>query len=352
MTGHNTSVLPYLDETFLGRVKRSYRLAIDAAGGLSQSMWTAIGHMQLPIHRALMQDDDAGLRAIFADPGSTDLYFGVDNVCRAILAQFDAQPELPAGLPNVSADRIFRLAESLGIRRWLPPDGEQAQLYSGGHPQGENAERTLDEIERSLGFGVSFPKPFPREYGLWSSRGLATYRALQALYQTHRLLAEIKNCKNRGVLEIGPGMGRTAAYAFIAGLRDYSTIDLPMGVVGQACFLAKTIGPDSIWMLGDEESSAGDRIRLLPSSSLHSIRRTYGVVLNVDSITEMGMETASYYAAWIPEHAEIFLSINHEANDVTVADLATTHFAGASWRRFPYWMRHGYVEEAFTFSRT
>jgi|ERR1700730_7139128 hypothetical protein len=51
----------YLDDAFLGRVKRSYKLAIKGAGVSHESMWAQIGKMQLTVHEALMKNDNTDL---------------------------------------------------------------------------------------------------------------------------------------------------------------------------------------------------------------------------------------------------------------------------------------------------
>lgn len=144
-------------------------------------------------------------------------------------------------------------------------------------------------------------------------------------------------------------MGRTAFYAKKAGIQNYSTVDLPLGVVAQACFLGATLGPGAIWMAGDDPALAAERISLFPSTLPLPETERFGLVLNVDSITEMGASASARYAEWIAKRADVFLSINHEANAPTVANLASRFFSSADSRRMIYWMRHAYVEEVFRF---
>ena len=74
----------------------------------------------------------------------------------------------------------------------------------------------------------------------------------------------------------------------------------------------------------------------------------FALVLNVDAITEMAGDS-EVWAAWIAKHADVFLSVNHEANSPIVADLGRRYFAGALSHRFQYRLRHGYIEEIFRF---
>jgi hypothetical protein len=128
-------------------------------------------------------------------------------------------------------------------------------------------------------------------------------------------------------------MGRTAYFATCLGITDYTIIDIPMSLVGQALYLASTIGPERIWLYG--EPPKADRIRLLPPSFIEIASDSFDAVLNVDSLT---------YVAFARDHSPLLLSINHDANAFRVRELATPTY------RFPYWLRMGYVEELFVFA--
>jgi hypothetical protein len=153
----------------------------------------------------------------------------------------------------------------------------------------------------------------------------------------------LKTSNGKSVVEIGPGMGRTAFYLYGAGITDYSTIDLPLGVVAQACFLGAVLGPDKIWLPGDDDSCATGRINLLfarPS-------RNFDLTLNVDSLTEMRWDVALDYALWISQHTRLFLSINHRRNYFRVDEVATAGLTADKVCADPYPMRDGYLEETF-----
>jgi hypothetical protein len=146
-------------------------------------------------------------------------------------------------------------------------------------------------------------------------------------------------------------MGRTAFYARAAGISDYTTIDLPIGAAAQAGFLAVTLGPDAIWMLGDEPTMAAGRIKIMPNTMRDKVEQHFALILNVDSLTEMGTEVCDDYIGWIAGRSEKFLSINHEANRPVVAEAARRFLSNWEARRHPYWMRHGYLDEIFTRER-
>lgn len=163
----------------------------------------------------------------------------------------------------------------MGARRWLPPDSDNLpSCFPEGWEPSPDVEDILRVIDETIGFEVAFPNRFPMEPDPRTSRGTASARAIYALHQTYRIAQELRESPNCSILEIGPGIGRTAFYSWQARFHDYTTIDLPLGVVVQACFLGATLGPDAIWMVGDDPEIASGKIRLLPSTAL--CRRTFG----------------------------------------------------------------------------
>ena len=158
------------------------------------------------------------------------------------------------------------------------------------------------------------PNPYPNEVGLKTSRGVASYRAVQALYQAYRVAELVRDRPNARVIEIGGGLGRTAFYAHQFGLRDYTLIDLPMTNVAQAYFLGRVLGADAICLCGENRPG----IRIQPPAVFLDAADRYDLVVNVDALPEMAADTATAYCQAIKARADIFLSINHEYNALTV----------------------------------
>jgi hypothetical protein len=197
---------------------------------------------------------------------------------------------------------------------------------------------------------LPFPNPFPNEYGIESRRGVISHRAVDALYQAWRvgrLLEE--SMGGRRVLEIGGGLGRTALYARTFGVVDYTIVDLPLTAVSSAYFLGRILGPDTIALFGEDIPDSAQRIKIVPPDAFLSGADRYSLVLNVDSLPEVGRGTAERYLREIGARTPLFLSINHEANDFTMRELLETQGNAATVDRFPYWMRRGYTEELVRF---
>ncbi len=242
--------------------------------------------------------------------------------------------------------RLIRLAEAVGtVPVWLQganrPDDRDL-----------NVETLLAKLDEALHFKIDFPNPYPGEFGLKSSRGLINHRAVFAIYQAWRLATWASGSGDTRVLEIGAGSGRTAYHARKLGLRDYTIVDLPLTNVAQANFLGRALDPSLLVLSGeDHDASQNDRIRIFGPSWLDRSSETFDIALNADSITEMDPRHATAYFEKLASRADVFISINHEANTFSAKDLPL--FAGVSHKplRYPYWLDDSYVEETFLFRK-
>lgn len=312
------------DAQFIRRLKRSYRAAVEGYKISRWSVWAAISKRQQPIHLALLADSDEPLCNILGDPASTDLFYGVDNLFREACTGDVAREDASISAQHDLASMIREVAGS------------------------ESTD--VSRLDIPLASRVVFPNPFRGEFGFQTPRGIASYRAIHAVYQAWRVEQALNWDKSKRIIEVGPGMGRTCFYLYAAGFHDYTTVDLPMGIVAQACFLGATLGPDAIWMIGDEGVAAG-KIRLLPAGKLSAIKETFDVAINVDSIVEMEPWTALRTGRWIGQHATQFFSINHEWRRLKTRHISTLAFPRHRRQRMPCPIRPGYFEEHFVFSR-
>jgi hypothetical protein len=321
---------------FVRRIRAAYRRS-SANYSPNESMWKWINQKNDDIHQALLAEDEYHLQDLLSDPRQTDLFYGMDDLFREMYQGMSRYgTEALESYLKWLCDALFRLAEATSAVRLWNPEGK-------GEWTGSVAiESTLSAIEKKIGATIEFPNPFAGEYGIQTSRGIASYRALHAIYQAWRLQL-LSLSYGPKVLEIGGGLGRTAYYARRFGLIDYTIVDLPLAGVAQALFLGQTLGPEAISLEG-EKYRAG-QVRLASPSWLRSGIERFDIVLNVDSMTEIAQVEAIAYAEVIVRRSNLFLSINHEVNPDKVHDLAP--FARLPLMRFPYWMRKGYAEEVF-----
>jgi len=339
-----------IDPRLVSRITSAYRLAMDHFKGAGDSVWSGFSERSRQIHDSLLEGDER-ITQILEDPIPTTLFDGYYSVVRDI--GLDEYSHEARKLREWTVHQVFegfvRLAQATGTTRlWNPertlpePDGEVSITPA-------SLENLLAKLDGEIGVRIDFPNPIQREFGLPTTRGIASYRAPHAIYQAWRIRELLRETSAARVLEIGAGMGRTAYYARRIGITDFTIVDLPLANVAQANFLGRVLGPEAIWVPGDPVSEQAGRIRICPPAWLANTDKEFDVVLNVDSITEMDAQHASNYVHEISRRAAIFLSINHEANSFTVRDLLAERRIKTRTLRYTYWLRKGYVEERFFF---
>jgi hypothetical protein len=276
------------------------------------AMWKKIfDRYQRPLHDVFMKGSPAEAEAILSNPLSNYLHYGFDNTFKGF-----------KGENSNDLSMLRRLSEALGAERLRNPEHVSPQMRVRTLLRElDSAEAILLRMDKLRG-PVDFPNPFPGETGTVTKRGIASHRAIHAIYQASLL--------NGSVLEIGGGLGRTAYYAHRFGIADYTIVDLPFSGISQGYFLAKTLGAHCIELQSPDQFFAS--------------AATYDLVLNVDSMTELSVDAAQKYARAIKERTKRFISINHESGRFTIRDLF-----GKPQSRHPDWLRTGYVEETFTF---
>ena len=323
------------DRSLVQRILDAYRKAAETELGARDSFWLQeFFELKRPVHDALLRGDPDEVGEILANPQRTSLLYGFDGI------HADEVRTEGSDLFTLqwTYDNLVRAAEGVGARRLPNPEAR-------GAVDVPDTEEILTLLDEACGFRIDFPNPFTGEVGLLTSRGVASYRAVQALFQAFRIRDLCSDRAAPRVLEIGGGLGRTAYYARAFGIRDYTIIDLPITGVAQAYFLGSVLGPESVQLYGE---MARRDVRILPPTSFLEGDEYFDLALNVDSLTELSPDTARRYLAQVERRASIFLSINHEANPSTVRNLYTER----GWRgvtRTPYWLRRGYVEEVVRF---
>jgi len=222
----------------LRRIQAAYRQAGATELNPHDSFWTtAADYAKQPIHDALLAEDTAALEKVFAAPVETSLFYGFDTLNQA--NQGNMHPSEHQWRADWSYDNLLRLCEAVGVVRLEYPEAPARTSYP-------ETEELLEKLDAALGFRIDFPNLYAGETGLKTSRGAASYRAVQALYQAWL----IRKTGAEKVVEIGAGMVRTAYYASRFGIRDYTIVDLPLTNVSQAGFLALTLGEQSVALYG------------------------------------------------------------------------------------------------------
>lgn len=337
-----------VEPALVSRIKRAYRLAMDEFDGAGDCQWTQFNEHARDIHESLVTDSDDALTRILEDPIPTRLFYGFYSLAQDL----NLNESSPDGLKlaDWSIRHIFcclvRFAEATAaIRAWNPENLALSNATS------QMLETLLIALDDALGVRLDFPNPFPREFGLPTTRGIASYRAPQAIYQAWRTRELLRESGGTNVLEIGAGMGRTAYYARCLGIINYTIVDLPLANVAQAAFLGRVLGSDSIWLPGDPDWQQAGRIRISPPRWLTDSEDDFDIAVNADSIPEMDIHHAIGYFQEICRRAPLFLSINQESYSLRVRDLPSRCGIEPRVLRYPHWLRKGYVEEVYRFDR-
>jgi putative sugar O-methyltransferase len=171
---------------------------------------------------------------------------------------------------------------------------------------------------------------------------MALYHALKI-----RELCLLTKGGKGNILEIGAGGGRSAYFSKIMGLGDYTIVDLPLSLIGQALFLSATLGDDAISLEGENDPGVEKKIRLISPKKLLESGEKFDVVMNVDSLSEMPMEQASAYLKYLSKYANVLYSMNHEGNQYRTIDIAAAVELNAAPIRHASAFRKGYVEELY-----
>lgn len=278
------------------------------------------------------------LKELLSNPYHSELWRGFEMPTKSIRWDNKTRDELDQiGWKNF--DKLYRTAEAMNAERlWNPENGVPKQIPT--------TDVLIKKIEKKLGVELKFPFPYPNMFGLKSYRGILGYRTIWGLYCAWL----ISQYKPQSVLEIGAGLGWIAYHASKFNVKEYYIIDIPLTALASSHFLGLTRGEKNIILYGEENNTKtpDTHYTILPPHAFPE-NKTFDLIINVDSMTEMGKEAAENYIKQIKRTTKRFISINHEANPFTVAELLEKDSDVKNYSRKPFWVRTGYVEEIFEF---
>jgi len=323
-----------ISKNYLSRLIKEYSLREKSYSYNKNSfdIWDPIfRNFQKDLHLALK--DKNNIENILNNPGSSNLFIGFDDNVLSKMWSKDTG--------NMYAvDKLLSFAEFLGIRNIYNPEQDKISVYK------IDIEDLLKKIEKKIGIKLTFKNVFPGESGIRTSRGILNEKEIQALYTAYKISKIIK--KNENVLEIGAGLGRTAYYCYLFGIKDYTIVDIPLTFLAQGNYLGRVISEKKI-IFGNEVSikNVKNKIKLVTPKYFLKNKIKYSLVLNCDSLTEINYDLAYDYMKKISK-SKYFLSINHEKNSFNVSSLIKI-FKHKSYSRNLYWLRKGYIEEFVNF---
>jgi hypothetical protein len=330
------------DTALVQRVVGAYRHGLQL-NGLATSVWQAFfDERHATSHEIFSSGSLEAAGAILRDPSTSDLFWGFDSHCASILNTRGSTSNFAEA--RMCLNGLARFGEAIGAIHL-----DYIEAYPLKRSEVLRTDATIDKIEKFLGQELTFPTPYANEFGIQSHKGVISYRVPQSIYQGWRIKQLLSAIPNPRVLEIGGGLGRTAYYARLFGIRDYTIIDLPFTGLSQGYFLGRVLGEDHVQLYGETIANPADAVKILPPSAFLDCTEKYDLIINVDSLPEMARPVAQSYVDQIAKRSPLFLSINHDGGEFRVAELMKQKAEIASVDRRSYWMRRGYVEELVRF---
>ena len=323
-------------DTFLGKANfmKLVRSIKERVNYSPTGQWEEISNThQIPIVNYLNENDYESIKKMLSNPLSNDLMYGFDNLANSLRSKFRIETVTENDL---AADHFFALAEYLGIVKYRSPES----LISPIRESVEISPIIEEIIQKVFKKNILFPNIYPGEKGIITKFGIATLRVPSAIYQA----IQTKKYGEK-VCEIGAGLGRTAYFANLLGVKKYTIVDIPIPSLVQGYFLINSLPDVKFSFTGSDSINKGIELRV-PSDFFNSNEK-YDLVLNVDSLTEIGKDDAIRYFKEIKKKAKYFLSINHEYNLFTISELAFEFPEFKLISRSRSWIRPGYIEELY-----
>lgn len=254
-----------------------------------------------------------------------------------------------------SLDVLVSLAEAVGASTVENPEQGTAGLAFD-----EGVQALLSRIDEALGIRLDAPDA-GAPFGLALDGRVITLEMPEHIYAALRLKLAIQTHLRQSaeaeaparIVEIGGGFGGVC-YWFLRmcpAVARYTIVDLPIMGVLQGYFLAQTLGPQTVSLLGEPPA----KVMVLPDSALAQVQTPFEVLLNMDSMPEMPNGTMIDYLEWARANCEgIFYSYNQEAGadflgqKQGLVPQAVEEVGGFTRiRRDASWLRRGYAEEIY-----
>jgi len=351
--GESAAAATLLAPTDIERIINFYRRATESLDARPDSdMWTVLREQFFGSLVELLRNNDVdGLRDYLMTLPRQAAGHGSYQGQPA----YDAAQERGLGRSLLTLYALMGFAEAAGTLH--PRSPEQA-----GDSTPLETAAVVRDLEDAVGFPLVLPPVSAGLLGPVIGDGILHLRHLTAAYLGWRLRAlgegpvQIAPSVLR-VCEFGGGAGLAAYYAAQAGIRRWTSVDLPEMCVVQAFNLMTLLGSDRVQLWGEEQSPE-QGVAIVPNHIHLDDPSDSDIVVNQDSLPEIGRAEASRYVQLLPSTASWFLTINqeHEAPQIegakqsVVGHLTAEAGMASPWYRMPFWLRIGYVEELYRVS--
>ncbi len=335
-----SSASDQFDDTLLvERLKAFYLVCNANFDSNGNSVWSGIfSHLHGDIHSAFIKEDDKKIFDILRNPRSYNLFYGFENLSRDLLKNKRLEDIFE---PQMAMDSLISLCEAVGLINLSNPESLKIHEVI-------DAEEAIQLLENEFGFELTFPNPFIGEFGIDTKKGILSYRAVQAVYQAWQISKIVKCLPEPRILEIGGGLGRTAYFCQLFGIKDYTIVDIPISSLAQGNFLGRVLPAQDLVMIGESmDAEECAKIKLIHPKAFFASDERYDLIVNFDSLTELDIEIAKEYLKKISKTSNQFLSVNHEFNSFSINSISRDIPEINRVFRNPCWVRRGYVEELF-----
>ena len=329
------------------RVIDAWHAAMQSAQAPAPSMWGAIEEQHAEFFAAVRKRDVAAVQKTLARLFHTHLIWGLGRV-HPLTPVHIAQGQ-PEGVQIQVTDALVSLAEATGAARitCIEQQGVPAHLDA----LRVDVDALLDAVIERARLALDMPAA-GGNYGCTIAGRQVSIDSLVHAYTPYRLRQLGVQPRER-IVEIGGGYGCLAYVVRRNGFEDYTIVDLPWVNLLQGYVLMMTLPPEDVSLFGEPERA----VKVRPFWDFASLgNRSVDVVINTDSLPEIGQETGRRYIADIARVIRhYFLSINQEAmveypgvgHQLHVNGMVAEEPRLQLLHRQRYWMRQGYVEEVF-----
>lgn len=286
-------------------------------------VWFSNIERQKPIIDALLNKNFDVLHNTLAHLFSSPLTYGIAQGDTSYV-DFLSNDILKKEYVHLVYDRLIALMEMLDIVPIFSPE-EYTFVRNFDQYYHISPDDYLDRLSNKFAVDISAPKYVGDLLGLDTKYGIFDDRCVLSLGIALLVMQKFPD-RSTSICEIGGGVGHLAYYLYKFGYKNVTIVDLPTISVAQSYFLSVNLGKDLIRLISPKEFTG-----------------EYEVVINVDSMTEMNIESAKEYCSKIKTNSEYFLSINHETNPFTVSSICEMRKIS----RHPFWLRKGYVFEEY-----
>lgn len=327
------------------RVVDAYHCCQREQSAPAPGMWDSIARRHRDFLTALEGGEVCEVRASLARLFQSDLIWGLGRFHEDMAPQIRANPNRNR-IQIQFSDLLVSFAEAVGAASVTCVEQDPKRH---ARPLDIDLDTLFAEIESRTGLRLDFP-PVGGAYGCMLGERRLAADSLVHGYSLWKILGH----GGGDIAEIGGGYGGLAALAALnLPTGQYSIFDLPWVNAIQGYFLIMALPPGRVRLFGESLGS----IEVLPFWRFFQLPdRSVDLVVNTDSLPEIGRATAEAYVATISRVARTgFFSINQEAqasgagfeSQVRVGELIERHGGMIRRDRARSWLRSGYVEEFF-----